>query len=287
MSHSSVSRAWLWTGPHYSTAQVPYHNTLVGLRFSHYRRNTYKAHGPKGLCVPAASLLDVLTTASLLLRGHLVSTYGRAYSGSSACPVMLLRWHISRSPSLRSVCMFRTRNWANTATRRVFTATDKNQHLRFATPPPFLRPHARLWTWRTLWLAPIIGGVVVYLSPDPRIHLPSVFSSPTLIPCPGSRDDARRFSDQAMISSPAEPHCSLTCHAIGALRDFIWEPILTARRFIYLFCLFLPVIITIPMLLVGSPDKQLQGDRWGAVWWYGFLVKKMQAAGPTFIKVGD
>ncbi|KAN0100296.1 hypothetical protein V8E55_000280 [Tylopilus felleus] len=200
---------------------------------------------------------------------------------------MLLRWHISRSPSLRSFCMFRTRNWANTATRRVFTATDKNQHLRFATPPPFLRPHARLWTWRTLWLAPIIGGVVVYLSPDPRIHLPSVFSSPTLIPCPGSRDDARRFSDQAMISSPAEPHCSLTCHAIGALRDFIWEPILTARRFIYLFCLFLPVIITIPMLLVGSPDKQLQGDRWGGVWWYGFLVKRMQAAGPTFIKLAQ
>jgi len=28
-----------------------------------------------------------------------------------------------------------------------------------------------------------------------------------------------------------------------------------------------------------------EGERWGAVWWYGFLVHQMQKAGPTFIKV--
>jgi aarF domain-containing kinase len=39
------------------------------------------------------------------------------------------------------------------------------------------------------------------------------------------------------------------------------------------------------MLLVGAPEAKLQGDRWGAVWWYGFLVASMEAAGPTFIKV--
>lgn len=74
---------------------------------------------------------------------------------------------------------------------------------------------------------------------------------------------------------------------IGLLTDYIWGPILTARRFIHLFYLFLPVVITMPMLLVGSPDMQMHGDRWGAVWWYDFLVKRMQAAGPTFIKVID
>jgi hypothetical protein len=41
------------------------------------------------------------------------------------------------------------------------------------------------------------------------------------------------------------------------------------------------------MLLVGKPQKSLGGDRWGAVWWYGLLVSRMQAAGPTFIKVGN
>ncbi|GLB35914.1 putative ABC1 family protein [Lyophyllum shimeji] len=41
------------------------------------------------------------------------------------------------------------------------------------------------------------------------------------------------------------------------------------------------------MLLVGKPEKKYQGDRWGAVWWYGLLVRKMEAAGPTFIKLSQ
>ena len=49
--------------------------------------------------------------------------------------------------------------------------------------------------------------------------------------------------------------------------------------------LFVPVIVMIPMLLVGASEAKLQGDRWGAVWWYGLLVSRMEAAGPTFIKV--
>lgn len=28
-------------------------------------------------------------------------------------------------------------------------------------------------------------------------------------------------------------------------------------------------------------------ERWGALWWYGFLVKQMERAGPTFIKLGQ
>jgi hypothetical protein len=52
-----------------------------------------------------------------------------------------------------------------------------------------------------------------------------------------------------------------------------------------LFFLFVPVIFSSPMLLVGSPEETLQGDRWGAVWWYNYLVVQMDRAGPTFIKV--
>jgi aarF domain-containing kinase len=59
----------------------------------------------------------------------------------------------------------------------------------------------------------------------------------------------------------------------------------TATRFIHLTVLFVPVIVMMPMLLVGAPEAKLQGDRWGAVWWYGLLVARMEAAGPTFIKV--
>lgn len=85
--------------------------------------------------------------------------------------------------------------------------------------------------------------------------------------------------------------------------NFIFEPIGTAKRFIVLFSLFFPVLLTIPMLFVGrkgaATTQKRKGsngddyvskneeDRWGAIWWYGFLVKQMERAGPTFIKVSD
>jgi aarF domain-containing kinase len=59
----------------------------------------------------------------------------------------------------------------------------------------------------------------------------------------------------------------------------------TVGRFLYLFYLFAPVIITVPMLIVGRSNDELQGDGWGAVWWYDLLVLRMERAGPTFIKV--
>ncbi|KAF8445569.1 hypothetical protein L210DRAFT_881161 [Boletus edulis BED1] len=200
---------------------------------------------------------------------------------------MRFQWHTSYSPSLRSFRALSMLNWTSTTTGRIFTAANKGQRLRLFSPPPYVRLHTRHRTWRTLWLAPVIGGVAFYLSPDPRLHLPSVFSSPNLIPCPESRDNICRFSDQDLINSPAEPQRSVGFRIIVFIQDCIWEPILTARRFIYLFSLFVPVIITMPMLLVGSPDKQLQGDRWGAMWWYELLVERMQAAGPTFIKLAQ
>ncbi|KAF8474308.1 hypothetical protein JB92DRAFT_1903885 [Gautieria morchelliformis] len=46
-----------------------------------------------------------------------------------------------------------------------------------------------------------------------------------------------------------------------------------------------------------KPDRKLQrrrmklgegeGERWGAVWWYDFMVRQMERAGPTFIKLAQ
>ena len=66
-------------------------------------------------------------------------------------------------------------------------------------------------------------------------------------------------------------------------------------RFFHLAILFGPVILTTPMLFVGGaqprkkPGKPMAGqdENWGAVWWYGFLVKQMERAGPSFIKLGQ
>ena len=79
-----------------------------------------------------------------------------------------------------------------------------------------------------------------------------------------------------IIFSPSEHRLSLI--------DYVWEYILTAKRFIYLFFLFMPVLVSSPMLLIGKPKNSL---RWGAVWWYGLLVSRMETAGPTFIKVNN
>lgn len=138
-----------------------------------------------------------------------------------------------------------------------------------------------------------------------------------------------------VASSPHEYREPLPSRLLGLIRDYIWEPISTFFRFIHLALLFGPVILTVPMLLVGSPsgrvrengvwkrnsprqrarsaqgaeksqnlfdDEERSGkasvvktvvrvdpeeERWGALWWYGFLVKQMERAGPTFIKLGQ
>jgi aarF domain-containing kinase len=123
----------------------------------------------------------------------------------------------------------------------------------------------------------LAGGLTLYLSPRQNTRS-SIFSSPTLIPCPPP-------TINPTILSPFESDLSISARILALLRDNIWEPILTATRFIHLFFIFIPVIVSSPMLLVGKPEKKYRGDKWGAVWWYGFLVRKMEAAGPTFIKV--
>ena len=66
---------------------------------------------------------------------------------------------------------------------------------------------------------------------------------------------------------------------------YIYEPIATGLRFIQLVAIFLPVFATIPFIFVGSRNPDHDNERTGTLWWYSFLVKQMERAGPTFIKV--
>ncbi|KAK4687602.1 hypothetical protein P7C73_g2519, partial [Tremellales sp. Uapishka_1] len=94
-----------------------------------------------------------------------------------------------------------------------------------------------------------------------------------------------------VASSPSEPPMTV----IGLVQKYILEPFLTTLRFLHLALLFGPVILTAPMLYIGSPEiRKKRGkpvaeeeETWGAVWWYGFLVRQMERAGPTFIKLGQ
>ena len=133
---------------------------------------------------------------------------------------------------------------------------------------------------RALWLIPVAGAVGFLLRPQPQNVLPRVLQDDAFIPC--NRQAPR---PQPIIYSPYEADQSIISRFVLSLRNTIFEPLVTAGRFVHLFCLFLPVILASPMLLVGAPAPELEGDRWGAVWWYDLLVMQMERAGPTFTKV--
>ncbi|KEF58967.1 Atypical/ABC1/ABC1-C protein kinase [Exophiala aquamarina CBS 119918] len=74
---------------------------------------------------------------------------------------------------------------------------------------------------------------------------------------------------------------------IYAVDQYIYEPLATTFRFFHLVVIFLPVIITIPLALVGPRRKHNDNERATTLWWYAFLVKSMERAGPAFIKLGQ
>ncbi|KAF5388587.1 hypothetical protein D9757_004643 [Collybiopsis confluens] len=136
---------------------------------------------------------------------------------------------------------------------------------------------------RALWLIPVSAGLALYLTPHEKSPIPAAISSPALIPCRSPESHQR----PPVILSPVEDVFSLQSRIVSFVRDRMWGPLLTAKRFISLCFIFLPVIFTSPMLLVGKPRKKYNRDGWGAVWWYNFLASRMEAAGPTFIKLSQ
>ena len=67
---------------------------------------------------------------------------------------------------------------------------------------------------------------------------------------------------------------------------YIYEPIATGFRFFHLAIIFLPLIGTIPVIWLGRRVKERDNERTGTLWWYNFLVRSMERAGPAFIKAG-
>ncbi|KAL3706698.1 hypothetical protein TMatcc_007711 [Talaromyces marneffei ATCC 18224] len=65
---------------------------------------------------------------------------------------------------------------------------------------------------------------------------------------------------------------------------YVYEPIATGFRFLHLAIIFLPVLVTVPVIWIGSRNPDRNNQRWGTLWWFDFLVKSMERAGPAFIK---
>ncbi|KAK3331881.1 hypothetical protein B0T19DRAFT_380434 [Cercophora scortea] len=68
---------------------------------------------------------------------------------------------------------------------------------------------------------------------------------------------------------------------------YVWEPVCTGVRFLQLVAIFVPVILTVPAIWLGDRQPERDNERSGTLWWYGFLVRSMEWAGPAFIKLGQ
>ncbi|KAK0707615.1 hypothetical protein B0H67DRAFT_588148 [Lasiosphaeris hirsuta] len=79
----------------------------------------------------------------------------------------------------------------------------------------------------------------------------------------------------------------LSRHVVLFLDNYIWEPICTGVRFLQLASIFIPVLLSVPVVWIGKRLPERDNERSGTLWWYGFLVKSMEWAGPAFIKLGQ
>ncbi|KAI1442257.1 ABC1 family protein [Annulohypoxylon stygium] len=68
---------------------------------------------------------------------------------------------------------------------------------------------------------------------------------------------------------------------------YFWEPLWTGVRFVELVFIFIPVILAVPSIWIGSRQTSRNNERSGTLWWYNFLVRSMETAGPAFIKLGQ
>lgn len=73
--------------------------------------------------------------------------------------------------------------------------------------------------------------------------------------------------------------------AVICLDLYIWEPLCTGVRFCQLFVIFVPVILSVPVIWIGRRQPDRDNERSGTLLWYNFLVWSMETAGPAFIKV--
>ncbi|BGO90702.1 hypothetical protein JCM10020v2_002345 [Rhodotorula toruloides] len=93
-----------------------------------------------------------------------------------------------------------------------------------------------------------------------------------------------------------EANASLVRRIRRWVRDWVLEPVSTSLRFLQLVLLFLPVLVTAPILALELVDERRDRrrgrerrtkERTTTRLWYLLLVHQMEMAGPTFIKLAQ
>ncbi|KAI8990948.1 hypothetical protein BDF20DRAFT_841809 [Mycotypha africana] len=115
------------------------------------------------------------------------------------------------------------------------------------------------------------------------------------IPVPNIIESSKENHTLLSRTEPLKHKLIRLCqHIIQWLDIYVLEPILTLRRLTHILLLFTPVVVTAPFALflpVGSRSSNNEypdfGERDATLWWFDFLAKQMERAGPTFIKLAQ
>ncbi|KAA1075874.1 hypothetical protein PGT21_029159 [Puccinia graminis f. sp. tritici] len=214
------------------------------------------------------------------MRRHLVPPSPPSSSSSAAIRPRPPSWPRSIIPrSAVGTCCLRARS---SHFRTVYTS------VRPLPLGPFSKP-SKQFKWSLI----SIGGtglLYLLLSTDGSLQLAarpeSIDNQVNILPI---TRPARRKSSKTSLRS-----------LWNSIKRNIIEPLATASRFLYLLALFLPVLITSPVVLLeyielAHPRKRrkvrkdgtLITERASTSWWYKLLVSSTQKAGPTFIKLAQ
>jgi aarF domain-containing kinase len=177
------------------------------------------------------------------------------------------------------LCLRRTCNGLRTRpitpNRRLYSTSSPNTLLRnafrFQRPPP--PPHgAKL----------LLAGAT--LTPAAMVALS------------GDNDDETKTGEQRMLEASHEELINRVPKRLENSKKirrgiyfwveaYIVEPVCTGLRFLHLVFIFVPVIVTIPVIWLGARKPDRDNERAGTLWWYALLVKSLEKAGAAFIKV--
>lgn len=161
---------------------------------------------------------------------------------------------------------------------------------RLAPRPRYFFPRLQQWSRRAYWKgtgsrAPVVGTVLLAaLSPGSFLEL-------------AEKTDGGETTGEIKMLEASRQELQKT--VAGDVRGFsrlcqilyvfsyryIYEPLATGLRFFHLVIIFIPVIVTVPAIWFGERNSSRNGERTGTLWWYRFLVRSMERAGPAFIKV--
>jgi aarF domain-containing kinase len=164
--------------------------------------------------------------------------------------------------------------------------------VRPALQQPHLQRALRRWnsTKNGYWRLPprrhgLLLATVVGLSPLAFVQMSEKDNASTEQTFEGRMLEASRDEIKKEVSSDVRGFRRFKDSIFLFLDLYVWEPICTGLRFLHLVVIFVPVLVAVPAIWVGKRDKARGNERSGTLWWYWFLVRSMERAGPAFIKV--